>query len=211
MELLPLALRKSYHNKNLDPFFMNFTQIISFHSFSLFFKRYTARQFYGKPPTLLRDSGSKNPHFFSKSAFFIKKKDDLIRSHRSWYIHIFLSNQPFLEKKNSKNFETNPSSKFAKNGQTEPLRDSGSKNPHFFSKSAFFIKKKDDLIRSHRSWYIHIFLSNQPFLEKKNSKNFETNPSSKFAKNGQTEPLWSRGFSVLLLRALLPRAFCIKI
>ena len=61
--------------------FMIFTEIIRFHQnprFSLMISIINSRHLCGKPPTLLRDSGSKNPLFFSKSAFFIKKKDDLI-------------------------------------------------------------------------------------------------------------------------------------
>ena len=40
-----------------------------FHSFSLFLRRIKPRYLCGKPPTLLRDSGSKNPLFSWKSAF----------------------------------------------------------------------------------------------------------------------------------------------
>ena len=135
--------------------FTNFTQIISFHSFSLFFKRYTARQLYGKPPTLLRDSGSKNPLFFSKSTFFIKKKIWSYMISQILRCAHFSLKSAILGEKNSKKFlrRTLPQNlqKMAKLSLYVIQDRKMIKNPHFFSKSAFFIKKKDNLIRSHRS------------------------------------------------------------
>ena len=54
-----------------------------------------------------------------------------------------------------------------------------------------------------------LFLSNQRFWGNFSSKTFSTNPSLKFAKNGRPEPLWSRGFSVQMLCALLLKAFTV--
>ena len=46
-----------------------FTQIHSNHQIYLMISIINSQHLYGKPPTLLRDLGSKNPDFFSKSAF----------------------------------------------------------------------------------------------------------------------------------------------
>ena len=54
-----------------------------------------------------------------------------------------------------------------------------------------------------------LFLSNQRFWGKFFSKNISTSPSLKSAKNGRPEPLWSRGFSVQMLCALLLKAFTV--
>ena len=123
-----------------------------FHSnpeFSLIIPIINSQHLYGKPPTLLRDLGSKNHQFWSESMFLKKETDYLIWSHRSWYIKHFSLKSAIFGEKNSKNFETSPSSKFAKNGRPEPLRDLGSKNRLFCSDSAFLKGKKDDYIRSY--------------------------------------------------------------
>ena len=107
---------------------MKYPRFHDFHSnrqFSLIISIINSQHLYGKPPTLLRDLGSKNHKFWSESMFLKKETDYLIWSHRSWYIkHFSLKSAIFGEKK-FKNFETSPSSKFAKNGRPEPLWSRG--------------------------------------------------------------------------------------
>ena len=79
---------------------------------------------------------------------------------------------------------------------------------YFHQNQRFWRKKKHDLISSQRSWDVHFFSQISDFGEK-NSKNNSTSPSLKFAKNGRPEPLWSRGFSVQMLCALLLKAFTV--
>ena len=89
------------------------------------------------------------------------------------------------------------------------LRDSGSKNPIFSSKSAFLKKEKTWSHMISKILRCALFLSNQRFWGKKNSKKNSTSPSLKFAKNGRPEPLWSRRFSAQMLCALLLKAFTV--
>ena len=89
------------------------------------------------------------------------------------------------------------------------LRDSGSKNPIFSWKSAFLKKEKTWSHMISKILRCALFLSNQRFWGKKNSKTISTRPSLKFAKNGRPEPLWTRGFSVQMLCALLLKAFTV--
>ena len=124
-----------------DSILLDFTQIRSNTSFPLMISIINSPYLYGKPPSLLRDSGSKNPIFSWKSAFLKKEK--------TW--------------------------------------------SHIISK----------MLRC------ALFLSNQQFWGKKISKKISTRPSLKFAKNGRPEPLWSRGFSVQMLCALLLKAFTV--
>ena len=88
-----------------------------------------------------------------------------------------------------------------------PLRDLRSKNLIFSSKSAFLKKEKTWSHIISKILRCALFLSNQRFSGKKNSKKISTSPSLKFAKNGRPEPLWSRGFSVQMLRAVLLKGF----
>ena len=89
------------------------------------------------------------------------------------------------------------------------LRDLRSKNPIFSSKSAFLKKEKTWSHMISKILRCALFLSNQRFWGKNFSKKISTSPSLKFAKNGWPEPLWSRGFSVQMLCALLLKAFTV--
>ena len=128
-----------------------------------------------------------------------KKKMMIIWYHISWYMHIFLSNQAFWPKIFLKNFEAIPSWIFAKNGRSESYVIQKRKISYFAQNRCFWREEKMMIIWCHRSWYMHIFLSNQAFSPKIFFKNFEGIPSSKFAENGRSESLCSGGFSVPML------------
>ena len=172
-----------------DSILLDFTQIRSNTSFPLMISIINSPCLYGKPPSLLRDSGSKNPIFSSKSAFLKKEKTWSHIISKILRCALFLSNQRFWGKKISKKISTSPSLIFAKNGRPEPLRDSGSKNLIFSSKSAFLKKEKTWSHMISEILRCALFLSNQRFWGKFFSKQISTSPSLKFAKNGWPEPL----------------------
>ena len=92
-----------------------------FHSnrqFSLIIPIINSQHLYGKPPTLLRDLGSKNHQFWSESMFLKKETDYLIWSHRSWYIKHFSLKSAIFGEKNFKKFWDEPFLKICKKWPT---------------------------------------------------------------------------------------------